>query len=133
MKTLKIVRLVLAVSGVLMAGGWACAQGSGGPGMGPGFGQHRPPMERSFGFANGQFWNNPNVVKQLSLGDDQRKAMDGILQDHRMRLIDLQATLRKAELAVVDGILDTAAEAVKVILTEGPAAAMNRFNRKEEQ
>ncbi|MGA2338318.1 MAG: Spy/CpxP family protein refolding chaperone [Terracidiphilus sp.] len=100
MKTLKIVRLVLAVSGVLMAGGWACAQGSGGPGMGPGFGQHRPPMERSFGFANGQFWNNPNVVKQLSLGDDQRKAMDGILQDHRMKLIDLQATLRKAELAM---------------------------------
>ena len=57
-------------------------------------------MERSFGFANGQFWNNPNVVKQLSLTDDQRKAMDGILQDHRMKLIDMQATLRKAELAM---------------------------------
>jgi hypothetical protein len=28
-------------------------------------------------------------------------------------------------------MLDTAAEAVKVILKEGPAAAMNRFNRKE--
>ena len=28
-------------------------------------------------------------------------------------------------------MLDTAAEAVKVILTEGAAAAMNRFNRKE--
>ncbi len=57
-------------------------------------------MERSFGFANGQFWNNPNVVKQLNLTDDQRKAMDGILQDHRMKLIDMQATLRKAELAM---------------------------------
>ena len=45
----------------------------------------------------------------------------------------LLSPLRKAELAVVDGILDTAAEAVKVILLEGPAAAMNRFNRKEEQ
>jgi Spy/CpxP family protein refolding chaperone len=55
-------------------------------------------MERAFGFANGQFWNNPDVVKQLTLTDDQRKAMDGILQDHRMKLIDLQATLRKAEL-----------------------------------
>jgi hypothetical protein len=33
---------------------------------------------------------------------------------------------------VVDEVLDTAAEAVKVILTEGPAAAMNRFNRKKE-
>jgi len=30
----------------------------------------------------------------------------------------------------VDQELDAAAEAVKVIFTEGPAAAMNRFNRK---
>ncbi|MGO9324140.1 MAG: Spy/CpxP family protein refolding chaperone [Terracidiphilus sp.] len=101
MRMLKIVRLVLAVVGVLTAGGWACAQGPGGPGMGPGFGQHRPPMERAFGFANGQFWNNPDVVKQLSLTDDQRKAMDGILQDHRMKLIDMQATLRKAEVEMI--------------------------------
>jgi periplasmic protein CpxP/Spy len=98
MKTLRIVRLVLAGAGMLMAGGWACAQGPGGPEAGPGFGQHRPPMERSFGF--GQFWNNPKVVTQLTLTDDQRKAMDGILQDHRMKLIDLQATLQKAELAL---------------------------------
>ncbi len=45
----------------------------------------------------------------------------------------LLAPFRKAELAVVDGMLDTAAEAVKAILTEGAAAAMNRFNRKEEK
>ena len=45
----------------------------------------------------------------------------------------LLAPLRKADLAVVDGMLDTAADAVKAILTEGAAAAMNRFNRKEEQ
>jgi len=100
MKTLKIVRLVLAGAGMLIAGGWACAQGPGGPGMGPGFGQHRPPMERAFGFANGQFWNNPNVVTQLSLSDDQRKAMDGILQEHRMKLVDLEASLKKAELGM---------------------------------
>ena len=37
---------------------------------------------------------------------------------------------RKAQLKVVDEVLDTAAEAVEVILKEGPAAAMNRFNRK---
>jgi PTH1 family peptidyl-tRNA hydrolase len=45
----------------------------------------------------------------------------------------LLAPFRKAELAVVDEMIDTAVEAVKVILTEGAAAAMNRFNRKEEQ
>jgi peptidyl-tRNA hydrolase, PTH1 family len=38
----------------------------------------------------------------------------------------------KRQLKVVDGVLDLAAEAVKVILTEGPAAAMNRFNRKQD-
>jgi PTH1 family peptidyl-tRNA hydrolase len=43
----------------------------------------------------------------------------------------LLAPFRKADLAVVDGMLDTAADAVKAILTEGAAAAMNRFNRKE--
>jgi Spy/CpxP family protein refolding chaperone len=98
MKMSKTVRLVLAVAGVVMAGGWASAQGPGGSGGGPGFGEHRPPMERSFGL--GQFWNNPNLAAKLALTDDQRKAMDGILQDHRLKLIDLQATLQKAELAM---------------------------------
>jgi PTH1 family peptidyl-tRNA hydrolase len=44
----------------------------------------------------------------------------------------LLSPLRKTQLKVVDGMLETAAEAVKVILTEGPAAAMNRFNREPE-
>jgi len=44
----------------------------------------------------------------------------------------LLAPMRKADLKVVDGILDTAEEAVKMILKDGPAAAMNRFNRKED-
>jgi len=40
---------------------------------------------------------------------------------------------RKAQYLVVDQVLDTAAEAVKFILTEGVQAAMNRFNRKAEE
>lgn len=43
----------------------------------------------------------------------------------------LLAPMRKADFKVVDGMLDTAEEAVKMILKDGPAAAMNRFNRKE--
>ncbi|MGA3129772.1 MAG: periplasmic heavy metal sensor [Terracidiphilus sp.] len=97
---MKTVRLVLAVAGVLMAGGLASAQGPGGQGMGPGPAQHKPPMEQAFGFANGQFWNNPNLVQQLTLTDDQRKAMDGILQDHKMKLIDLRANLERAEVTL---------------------------------
>jgi PTH1 family peptidyl-tRNA hydrolase len=39
---------------------------------------------------------------------------------------------RKSQNKVVDEILDTAVQAVEVILKEGPAAAMNRFNRKND-
>jgi PTH1 family peptidyl-tRNA hydrolase len=39
---------------------------------------------------------------------------------------------RKAQLKHVDDAIGTAAEAVKVILQEGIAAAMNRFNRKPD-
>ena len=39
---------------------------------------------------------------------------------------------RKAQLKKVDEVLENAAEAVAVILKEGPAVAMNRFNRKAE-
>jgi peptidyl-tRNA hydrolase, PTH1 family len=40
---------------------------------------------------------------------------------------------RKAQLQVVDEMLDTAAEAVNTILKDGPAAAMNRYNRKADK
>jgi PTH1 family peptidyl-tRNA hydrolase len=39
---------------------------------------------------------------------------------------------RKAQLKKVDAVLDTAAEAVSMILKDGPEAAMNRFNRKPD-
>jgi PTH1 family peptidyl-tRNA hydrolase len=42
------------------------------------------------------------------------------------------APFRKAQLKVVDEMLDRTAEAVEVILKEGPAVTMNRFNRKNE-
>jgi peptidyl-tRNA hydrolase, PTH1 family len=45
----------------------------------------------------------------------------------------LLSPFRKAQLKVVDEIIDTASEAVRVILKESPGAAMNRFNRDPEQ
>src|SRR5215813_12547267 len=39
-------------------------------------------------------------------------------------------SFKKAQLELVDEVLDAAAEAVKVILRDGPGPAMNRFNRK---
>ncbi len=43
------------------------------------------------------------------------------------------APFRKSQMKLVDEILETASVAVKVILREGPAAAMNRFNRDPEK
>jgi PTH1 family peptidyl-tRNA hydrolase len=39
---------------------------------------------------------------------------------------------RKAQLKIVDEVLDITLEAVRVILRDGPGPAMNRFNRKPE-
>jgi Spy/CpxP family protein refolding chaperone len=57
-------------------------------------------MERAFGPQgdHGRWWNNPRLVAELKLTDEQRKAMDGILLEHREKLIDLRASLQKAEL-----------------------------------
>ena len=92
--------VLLAIAGVLL-GGSALAQGpGGGMGPGPGFGGHRPPMERAFGGPGGpgRWWNNPKIAERLKLTDDQRKAFDGILLEHRKKLIDLRANVEKAEL-----------------------------------
>ena len=40
--------------------------------------------------------------------------------------------MRKADLAVLDEVLDRVATAVRRIVEEGPAAAMNEFNRSKE-
>lgn len=45
----------------------------------------------------------------------------------------LLSPMRKADLAVLDEVLDRAATAVRRILEAGSAAAMNEFNRKEEK
>jgi PTH1 family peptidyl-tRNA hydrolase len=60
---------------------------------------------------------------RLGIAPD-RKVSDGVKY--------VLTPFRKAQDAVVGEMLDQAALAVEVILKEGPAAAMNRFNRKNE-
>ena len=43
----------------------------------------------------------------------------------------LLSPMRKPDLKIVERMLDTAEEAVKAILKEGPDSAMNRFNRRD--
>lgn len=99
MKSALAVRAGLAIGSLLMAG-VAMAQAPG-PMDGPAFG-HRPPIERAFGGhgIEGRWWNNPKIIERLKLTDDQRKAFDQILLEHREKLIDLRANVEKAELAM---------------------------------
>lgn len=107
MKLSTAIRSGLAIAALLTAGMAASAQGPGsgpgaGQGFGPGFGEHRPPMERALGLrgAHGRWWNDPVMVEKLKLTDEQRKAMDGILLEHREKLIDMRANVEKAELGM---------------------------------
>jgi len=74
------------------------------------------------------------IINALGTQDFLRIRM-GVAPDHKIEdgMSYLLSPFRKAQLKVVDQVLDTAVEAVKVILTEGPGAAMNRFNRKPEE
>ncbi len=60
---------------------------------------------------------------RLGIAPD-RKVVDGVKY--------VLTPFRKVQFELVDELLDTAAQAVEMILREGPAAAMNRFNRKNE-
>ena len=97
------IRAVCTLAAALAMAAGAVAQGPGqGPGYGPGFGAHMPPMERALGVIgqHGRWWNNPNVIERLKLTDDQRKQMDAIMLEHREKLIDMRASVEKAELAM---------------------------------
>jgi PTH1 family peptidyl-tRNA hydrolase len=60
---------------------------------------------------------------RLGIAPD-RKVVDGVKY--------VLTPFRKVQEKIVDEVLDMAVQAVEVILKEGPVAAMNRFNRKNE-
>ena len=101
MRTSFVRPFLSAMAAILMGGTLAAAQGPGPGGVGPGFNNRRPPMVGQFGnrlVTAGHWWNKPQMIEALKLTDDQRKAMDAILFNHREKLIDMRATLEKAEL-----------------------------------
>lgn len=58
---------------------------------------------------------------------------DGAPESARRRGKDYLLTpMRKAELAVLDEVLDRTAKAVEMVVVEGFSAAMNSFNRREQ-
>ncbi len=115
MKAWSMAKLGVAIAGILLAG-TVLAQEPGG-GMGQGFRGHRPPMERAFGplGAHGRWWNNPRVVERLKLTDAQCKEFDDIYLAHREKLIDLRASLQKAELALEPLVSDAQPNEAKIL------------------
>jgi len=67
-----------------------------GMGMGRGYGAPQPgrgSMERGMG----RWWKNPEMVEKLGVTADQQKKMDDIFQQHRLKLIDLTASVEREE------------------------------------
>ena len=75
-----------------------------------------------------------SVIGALGTQDFVRIRM-GVAPDRKVEdgMTYLLSPFRKAQLKLVDPMLDVSAEAVEAIVKEGPAAAMNRFNRKEDE
>lgn len=67
----------------------------------------RPPMERAFHPGPpGRWWNNPEMAQKLGLSAEQQKKMDEIFQQHRLKLIDLNASLQKEE-AILEPLVES--------------------------
>jgi len=93
-------RLGAAIACVTVAGLAVAQEPAAVGGSRPGFGDHRPPFERALGATGDHphWWDNQKMIEKLKLTDEQRKAMDATLLQHRETLIDLRAGLEKAEL-----------------------------------
>ncbi|MBZ5631831.1 MAG: Spy/CpxP family protein refolding chaperone [Acidobacteriia bacterium] len=56
---------------------------------------------RFFAGANpGRWWTRPEEIERLGLSAEQRKNLNDILQQHRLKLIDLDAALQKEEVTL---------------------------------
>ncbi len=77
------------------------AMGRGGPGTERG----RGPMERGRQMPPGRWWTDPGLVQKLGLSSEQQQKIDSIFQQSRLKLIDLNASLRKEE-AILEPLLE---------------------------
>ena len=95
---LTAVLLCLLAPGLVFSQSFAPpAPDPGGPNPAQGPGMPGPPMERAFHEHFGRWWNNPEMAQKLNLTDQQKKQMDDIFLQHRLKIIDLGANLEKQE------------------------------------
>jgi Spy/CpxP family protein refolding chaperone len=60
--------------------------------------QGQDALARALGGPAGQWWERPAVVERLALTADQKKKIDEVYQQSRLKMIDLNAALQKEEL-----------------------------------
>jgi len=101
-------RMMLAAGLLCAMTGMAAAQAGQGMRAGAQGARPQPAVERALGLPGmqGRWWVQPRVVEYLKLTEDQQKAMDGILMEHREKLIDLRAALQKTELKLEELVGD---------------------------
>jgi Spy/CpxP family protein refolding chaperone len=98
-----------------------------------GGGSGAPPMARSFrGMAHGRWWNNPTLAQQVGLTDDQKKKMDDIFQQHRLKLIDLDAAVQKQE-AIMQPLIEADQPDETKILAQIDAIAQARAELEKDR
>jgi protein CpxP len=68
---------------------------------------HPDGRGRGRGGPAGKWWDNPETAKKLGLSADQRKKMDDIFQQQRVKLIDLHAAVAREE-AMLDPLMQAA-------------------------
>ena len=99
MKTLRVLFLATLT---IASSSFAIAQGgfSGGPGGHDGPGSHMDGGMRGGSriVPPGMWWKNPDLVTKLSLTADQQKRMDDILQQSRIQLVHIKATLEEQQI-----------------------------------
>ena len=107
--------LTLAVV-LLMAAGLAWAQCPMGQGKG-GESKGGAMMEQggmrggeAQGMGRGQWWENPEVAKNLGLTADQTEKIDQLALKHRKEMVKLQADLKIARMELQDLIENTASD-----------------------
>jgi Spy/CpxP family protein refolding chaperone len=96
-------------------------------------GPDAPPMARAFhGVEHGRWWDNPRLAQQIGLTDDQKKKMDDIFQQHRLKLIDLDAALQKQE-AVMHPLIEADQPDESKILSQIDAIAQARAELEKDR
>lgn len=93
--------LVLGAAAFAQPGPAPVAAPQDGPGRGgPPPMRGDPPMAALHPGPGGRWWGNPELAQKLGITADQEKKMDDILQQHRLSLVDLRASLEKQELTL---------------------------------